>query len=120
MRFLLLLLLPIIISFWGCSQSFDPYSVRIDSVSALNVKAGDTLTINGINFGINFDPCREYIIFNSDKNRQFRYGDYEVIEWTFSRITVIIGKHAETGRMCVYNLGEYSNTVSIEVQPGSR
>lgn len=116
MRFLLFLLIPLILSLSGCDNNLDPYKVKIYSVSSVNVKAGDTLTIKGTNFGLNFDPCREYVVFNSDKQKRYKMGCYDVIDWWFDKIVLRISEGAESGKMGVYNLGEFSNCIDITVQ----
>jgi hypothetical protein len=116
MRFLLFLLIPLILSLEGCENNLNPYKVKIYSVSSVNVKAGDTLTIKGTNFGLNFDPCREYVVFNSDSQRRYIMGCYEVIDWRFDKIILRIGSGAESGKMGVYCLGEFSNCIDITVQ----
>jgi hypothetical protein len=116
MKFLLFLLILLIFSLTGCDNNLDPFSVRIYSVSSVNVKAGDTLTIKGTNFGLNFDPCRKYVVFNSDNQKGYKLDNYEVVRWWFDEIVLIINKNAESGKMGVYCLGEFSNCIEITVQ----
>jgi hypothetical protein len=80
----------------------------IESIVPSHAKVGDTVSVNGVNFGDMQDSG--YVLFNGIKAVGY-------ISWTVSQIRTVVPQGAASGTVLVYASGLSSNAFNFTVDP---